>query len=82
MGPTVWAKMANVTGNPKYLDFMLKEYKATTDYLYSKEDHLFFRDSRYFDTPEANGCQDVLGQGQWLGVCRTADHYQGIAKKL
>ena len=33
MGPTVWAKMANVTGNRKYLDFMVKEYKATTDYL-------------------------------------------------
>jgi unsaturated rhamnogalacturonyl hydrolase len=67
MGPTVWAKMANVTGNPKYLDFMLKEYQATTDYLYSKEDHLFFRDSRYFNTPEANGARMFWGRGNgWV----------------
>jgi unsaturated rhamnogalacturonyl hydrolase len=67
MGPTVWAKMANVTGNPKYLDFMLKEYKVTTDYLYSKENHLFFRDSRYFDTTEANGARMFWGRGNgWV----------------
>jgi unsaturated rhamnogalacturonyl hydrolase len=67
MGPTVWAKMAYVTANPKYLDFMLKEYKATTDYLYSKEDHLYFRDSRYFDTPEANGARMFWGRGNgWV----------------
>jgi rhamnogalacturonyl hydrolase YesR len=67
MGPTVWAKMANVTGNKEYLDFMLKEYKATTDYLYSKEDHLFYRDSRYFDTTEANGARMFWGRGNgWV----------------
>jgi rhamnogalacturonyl hydrolase YesR len=67
MGPTVWAKMANVTGNPKYLDFMLKEYQATTDYLYSKKDQLYFRDSRYFDTPEANGQPMFWGRGNgWV----------------
>jgi unsaturated rhamnogalacturonyl hydrolase len=67
MGPTVWAKMANVTGNREYLDFMVKEYKATTDYLYSKKDHLYFRDSRYFDTTEANGAKMFWGRGNgWV----------------
>lgn len=67
MGPTVWAKMANVTGNPKYLDFMFREYKATTDYLYNKEHHLFFRDSRYIDTTEANGARMFWGRGNgWV----------------
>jgi rhamnogalacturonyl hydrolase YesR len=28
MGPTVWTKMANVTGEKKYLDFMFQEYNA------------------------------------------------------
>ena len=46
MGPTVWAKMAGVTGNLKYLDFMFGEYKASTDYLYSREDHLYFMDTQ------------------------------------
>ncbi len=67
MGPTVWAKMASVTGNRNYLDFMVKEYKAATDYLYSPPDHLFFRDSRYFDTTEANGAKMFWGRGNgWV----------------
>jgi len=36
MGPTVWAKMGNVTGKKKYFNFMYQEYKASTDYLYDK----------------------------------------------
>ena len=67
MGPTVWAKMANVTGRKKYLDFMYKEYKATTDYLYDKEDHLYFRDSNYFTRKEANGAKVFWGRGNgWV----------------
>ncbi len=67
MGPTVWAKMANVTGDRRYLDFMYNEYKATYDFLYSREDHLFFRDSRFFDKPEANGARMFWGRGNgWV----------------
>jgi len=67
MGPTVWAKMANETGDSKYLDFMFNEYKATTDYLYSKEDCLYFRDSRYFNQIEANGARMFWGRGNgWV----------------
>jgi rhamnogalacturonyl hydrolase YesR len=67
MGPTVWAKMAGITGDRKYLDFMVDEYKATTDYLYSKEDHLYFRDSRFFTRVEANGAKVFWGRGNgWV----------------
>jgi unsaturated rhamnogalacturonyl hydrolase len=67
MGPTVWAKMANVTGNKKYLDFMYREYKATTDYLYDKEEDLYFRDSNYFTKKEANGAKVFWGRGNgWV----------------
>jgi unsaturated rhamnogalacturonyl hydrolase len=67
MGPTVWAKMANITGDRKYLDFMFNEFKATTDYLYSKEDHLYYRDSRYFNQTEANGAKMFWGRGNgWV----------------
>ncbi|MCX6302998.1 MAG: glycoside hydrolase family 88 protein [Bacteroidia bacterium] len=67
MGPTVWAKMSNVTGKKKYLDFMYHEYKATTDFLYDKEEHLFFRDSRYFTQKEANGKKIFWGRGNgWV----------------
>jgi rhamnogalacturonyl hydrolase YesR len=67
MGPTVWAKMANVTGKKKYLDFMYQEYKATTDYLYDKEEDLYFRDSNYFNRKEANGAKVFWGRGNgWV----------------
>jgi unsaturated rhamnogalacturonyl hydrolase len=67
MGPTVWAKMANVTGKKKYLDFMYSEYKATTDYLYDKEEDLYFRDSNYFTRKEANGAKVFWGRGNgWV----------------
>lgn len=67
MGPTVWAKIANITGERKYLDYMFKEYKATTDYLYDKDDHLYYRDSRYFTMREANGSKVFWGRGNgWV----------------
>jgi rhamnogalacturonyl hydrolase YesR len=67
MGPTVWAKMANVTGNKKYLDFMYNEYKATTDYLYDKDEDLYYRDSNYFTKKEANGEKVFWGRGNgWV----------------
>jgi unsaturated rhamnogalacturonyl hydrolase len=67
MGPTVWAKMAKVTGEKKYLDFMYREYKATTDYLYDKDEHLYFRDSNYFTLREANGASVFWGRGNgWV----------------
>ena len=55
MSPTVLVKIYGLTGDARYLDFMDREYKATTDYLYSKDDHFFFRDSRYFDKQTKNG---------------------------
>ena len=56
MAPQVFARLWLITKDPKYINFMEQEFKATTDYLYDKEEHLFFRDCRYFpDAPEGNG---------------------------
>jgi rhamnogalacturonyl hydrolase YesR len=67
MGPTVWAKMASITGEQRYLDFMFNEYKATTDFLYDKEENLFYRDSRFFERREANDAKVFWGRGNgWV----------------
>lgn len=55
MAPPVWARLTKVTGDEKYLQFMDQEYHATYDLLWSKEDHLFWRDSSYFSQHEENG---------------------------
>lgn len=47
MSPPVWAKLYKITGEEKYLDFMMTEFKATTDFLFDKKENLYYRDERY-----------------------------------
>jgi rhamnogalacturonyl hydrolase YesR len=66
MSPPVWAKLYNVTGEKNYLDFMMEEYKATTDFLFDKKESLFYRDERYF-TREDNGTKVFWSRGNgWV----------------
>ncbi len=74
MAPQVFAKYANITGNKQLLDFMNQEYWAATDFLYSPQYNLFWRDSHYFDKKEANGQPVFWGRGNaWVlaGLART-----------
>ena len=46
---------------------MNREYKATYDHLFDKEENLFYRDWRYFDQREANGRKVFWGRGNgWV----------------
>ena len=47
MSPPVWAKLYNETGDKRYLDFMMDEFKATTDFLFDKKEGLYYRDERF-----------------------------------
>lgn len=55
MAPPVWARLAKVTGDEKYLEFMDEEYHATYDLLWDKKEKLFWRDSGFFPKREENG---------------------------
>lgn len=67
MGPPAWARMFNATGEGKYLDFMDREWRATSDFLYDKEEHLYYRDSNYFERREANGEKVFWSRGNgWV----------------
>lgn len=67
MAPPIYAKLYALTQKQKYLDFMNKEYKATYDYLYDKDEQLFFRDCRFFNKKEANGQKVFWGRGNgWV----------------
>jgi len=66
MSPPVWAKLYNITGEKKYLDFLMKEYKATTDFLFDKEESLFYRDERFM-TQLDNGTKIFWARGNgWV----------------
>jgi len=67
MAPPVWAKLAMVTGDIKYLEFMNQEYHATYDLLWDHDTHLFWRDSSYFERREANGQKLFWSRGNgWV----------------
>jgi unsaturated rhamnogalacturonyl hydrolase len=55
MAPPVFADMAAVTGDKKYLVFMDREWDITTALLYKRSKHLYFRDASYLDKHEKNG---------------------------
>lgn len=67
MGPPAWLRLYSATGDRRYLDFMDREWRATSDYLYDKEEHLYFRDSTYFEKREANGKKVFWSRGNgWV----------------
>lgn len=67
MAPPVYLKLYLLTRQKKYLKFMNREYKTSTDLLYDPQEHLFFRDARYFGKPERNGRKTFWGRGNgWV----------------
>lgn len=67
MAPPAWAQLSNLTGDPKYRDHALQEYFATRDYLYDRDAHLFYRDSRFFGQRSAFGNKVFWSRGNgWV----------------
>lgn len=70
MAPPVLVRMAAITGDHKYIDYMNKEWKITADLLYDKDEHLYFRDDRFLDLAkqhEANGKKVFWSRGDgWV----------------
>jgi len=75
MAPSLFARMSRETGDKAYLDFMDHEWWITSQQLYSPEDHLFFRDSSFFKSREANGSRVFWSRGNgWV--------FAGLARVL
>lgn len=49
MAPPAMIELSRQTGDPKYRDFALREFWATTDFLFDPVEQLYYRDSRFFD---------------------------------
>ena len=73
MAPPVYADMAAITGDQKYLSFMDREWSVTTDLLYDRSVHLYSRDATYLDRHEQNGQKIFWSRGNgWVmgGIVR------------
>jgi unsaturated rhamnogalacturonyl hydrolase len=55
MSSPVLLRMYEITNDRKYLDYMDHEWWLTSASLYNQENHLYFRDSRYFTQKQTNG---------------------------
>lgn len=67
MAPAVYSRLYALTGNPDFMKFAHKEFKATCDHLYDKEEKLFFRGGNYLGKKEANGEKVSRGRGNgWV----------------
>jgi unsaturated rhamnogalacturonyl hydrolase len=76
MGPPAMSALSAATGDRRYLDLGNRLWWKTTDYLYDKDEHLYFRDSRYFDSREPNGKKTFWSRGNgWViaGLVRMLD---------
>jgi rhamnogalacturonyl hydrolase YesR len=49
MAPPAMLELSRQTGNDRYRAFALKEFWATTDFLFDPAQHLYYRDSRFFE---------------------------------
>ncbi len=49
MAPPAMLELSRQTGDARYREFAMKEFWATTDFLYDPVEQLFYRDSRFFE---------------------------------
>jgi unsaturated rhamnogalacturonyl hydrolase len=73
MAPPVYADMYHATGDKKYVDFMDREWTATTNVLYDPIEHLYSRDVTFLDKHEKNGRKIFWSRGNgWVmgGIVR------------
>lgn len=67
MAPPAFAKVYEATGDNKYLDYLDKHWWKTSDYLYSSQDSLYYRDDRFFDKRSENDQKVFWGRGNgWV----------------
>jgi unsaturated rhamnogalacturonyl hydrolase len=67
MAPPSWVRLYAATGDNRYLDFGVTNWWQTTDYLYDTNEHLFYRDSTFFNKREANGQKVFWSRGNgWV----------------
>jgi unsaturated rhamnogalacturonyl hydrolase len=77
MGPPTWLRLYAATDDQRYLDFAVTNWWRTTDYLYDTNEHLFFRDSTFFQKREPNGKKVFWSRGNgWViaGLVRTLQY--------
>lgn len=80
MSPPALTLATRATGDTKYLELMDRLWWKTTDYLYDDEEHLYYRDSRFFDARTPSGHKVFWSRGNgWVagGLVRVLQQLPG-----
>jgi unsaturated rhamnogalacturonyl hydrolase len=77
MGPPVWTRLFAVTHDAKYLDYVDRHWRETSDLLYDPQRHLYYRDQTYLHQTNAQGNPVFWSRGNgWVmgGLARTLEY--------
>jgi rhamnogalacturonyl hydrolase YesR len=77
MSPPTYARLAKVTGDKKYLNFLNEWWWKVSDFYYDKEEQLYFRDETFFTKREPNGKKVFWSRGNgWVigGLVRVLEY--------
>jgi len=67
MAPPAMLELSRQTGDPRYRTYAMREFWATTDFLFDPVEHLFYRDSRFFDRRDDHGRKLFWSRGNgWV----------------
>jgi len=67
MAPPAWIALTKATGDARYLAHADAEFWASTDYLYDRDEHLYYRDSRFIPQRDPAGHKIFWGRGNgWV----------------
>lgn len=67
MAPAAYLGIANIENDTTYINATHKQFMATYNHLFDKEEKLFFRDDSYFEKREENGEKVFWGRGNgWV----------------
>lgn len=77
MAPPVWSRMYAVTHDRKYLDYIDQHWWETSDLLYDKQRHLYYRDVTFLHKTDEKGNPVFWSRGNgWVmgGIARVLDY--------
>ncbi|WP_156469250.1 DUF2264 domain-containing protein [Cephaloticoccus primus] len=67
MAPPAMLELSRQTGDMRYRDHAMREWWATTDFLYDSAERLYYRDSRFFDLRDEQGNKIFWSRGNgWV----------------
>jgi unsaturated rhamnogalacturonyl hydrolase len=81
MAPPIWTGLWNLTGEEKYLNYMVQEWKQTTEWLWDADESLYYRDRSFVGVPTPSGKKNFWARGNGWVLAGLAEVMQYLPKE-